>query len=95
MQESLPLPWIVLYPNGGEYSQTDARWLANDTSTWVAKVAQAVNVCEAVLGDFDSGHDLVSSPAPLRIVVGGCCNTTAVDITALARIVRPRSEGQS
>ncbi|EJD42346.1 Homocysteine S-methyltransferase, partial [Auricularia subglabra TFB-10046 SS5] len=82
------LPWIVLYPNGGTYSEEHACWMANDTPAWCNALAECVRICDAEFGVREPRPASSSSPGSFRIsrvIIGGCCNTGPVDISALAQ----------
>ncbi|KZW01832.1 Homocysteine S-methyltransferase [Exidia glandulosa HHB12029] len=89
VMEDTPLswtfPWIILYPNGGEYSLSESRWLPNNSQTWASAVALAARAAEATLEHSQQHSRCRDSP---RIIAGGCCNTSPADIEALACLLR-------
>lgn len=84
MQQNVELPWLVLYPNGGQtYSPVERVWsddssgqIKGEETTWARTLAELVY-------NRISDHFVADSAVFGGLLIGGCCKTRPKEIKEL------------
>lgn len=71
LQARQPRPWLVMYPNGRSWVESEQVWkvLPEHPWSWAEAIAKSIEPCAALFGG---------------IIVGGCCKAGPEEIAALA-----------